>query len=180
YAANTVGAITGALGASLLLVAWIGSEAAQQILIVAAALSGGLVLLSDERLHAKRGLFDNALTATTILLAALFLARAVPPVPGILIAYGRYAATWIGYNDIFYSGEGLTSSVAVSRTPDGVLNYHNAGKVQASSEPQDMRLQRMLGHLTTLLPAKADNVLVIGCGAGVTPVPSALSRRSRN
>ncbi len=37
--------------------------------------------------------------------------------------------------------------------PNGVRNYHNAGKVQASSEPQDMRLQRMLGHLTTLVPA---------------------------
>jgi len=49
-----------------------------------------------------------------------------------------------------------------------VLNYHNAGKVQASSEPQDMRLQRMLGHLTTLVPKRARSVLVIGCGAGVT------------
>src|SRR3954449_10845898 len=31
-----------------------------------------------------------------------------------------------------------------------------------------MRLQRMLGHLTTLVPANAKKVLVIGCGAGVT------------
>jgi spermidine synthase len=31
-----------------------------------------------------------------------------------------------------------------------------------------MRLQRMLGHLTTLIPANPRNVLVIGCGAGVT------------
>jgi spermidine synthase len=49
-----------------------------------------------------------------------------------------------------------------------VRNYHNAGKVQASSEPQDMRLQRMLGHITHLIPANPANVLVIGCGAGVT------------
>ena len=49
-----------------------------------------------------------------------------------------------------------------------MLNYHNAGKVQASSEPQDMRLQRMLGHLTTLIPTQPKTVLVIGCGAGVT------------
>jgi spermidine synthase len=35
-------------------------------------------------------------------------------------------------------------------------------------EPQDMRLQRMLGHMTTLIPAQAKKVLVIGCGAGVT------------
>jgi spermidine synthase len=56
----------------------------------------------------------------------------------------------------------------VSRTPSGALNYHNAGKVQASSEPQDMRLQRMLGHMTTLVPKTPSKVLVIGCGAGVT------------
>lgn len=31
-----------------------------------------------------------------------------------------------------------------------------------------MRLQRMLGHLTTLVPSKPRSVLVIGCGAGVT------------
>ncbi|HEX4567604.1 MAG TPA: fused MFS/spermidine synthase, partial [Vicinamibacterales bacterium] len=31
-----------------------------------------------------------------------------------------------------------------------------------------MRLQRMLGHMTTLVPAQAKKVLVIGCGAGVT------------
>ena len=81
-------------------------------------------------------------------------ARTVPPrdVWGILVAYGRYAATWVGQNEIIYVGEGVTASVAVSRTPNGVLNYHNAGKVQASSEPQDMRLQRMLGHITTLVP----------------------------
>ena len=68
--------------------------------------------------------------------------------PDLLVAYGRYAATWVGQSDIIYIGEGLNASVAVSRLPSGVLNYHNAGKVQASSEPQDMRLQRMLGHLT--------------------------------
>jgi spermidine synthase len=31
-----------------------------------------------------------------------------------------------------------------------------------------MRLQRMLGHLTTLVPERPETVLVIGCGAGVT------------
>jgi spermidine synthase len=118
------------------------------------------------------------LTSTPVLvigvaLAAGLLARSVPPLPGILVAYGRYAATWLtptgqSMNDIIYVGEGVTASVAVTRTPSGVLNYHNAGKVQASSEPQDMRLQRMLGHITTLVPKTPTKVLVIGCGAGVT------------
>ena len=101
-------------------------------------------------------------------LLATFVARAVPPLPGLLVAHGRYSATWVGLNQIVYVGEGVTASVAVSRTASGTLNYHNAGKIQASSEPQDMRLQRMLGHLTTLVPENPGKVLVIGCGAGVT------------
>jgi len=52
--------------------------------------------------------------------------------------------------------------------PDGTRNYHNAGKVQASSDPADMRLQRMLGHLTTLIPATNTDFLVIAFGAGAT------------
>src|SRR5262249_56595477 len=44
YAANTVGAIVGALGASLVLVAWIGSQHAQQVLIVI-TMGSGLLLV---------------------------------------------------------------------------------------------------------------------------------------
>src|SRR5207245_10383173 len=85
-----------------------------------------------------------------------------------LVAYGRFSATQIGQSEVIYIGEGWNASVAGSRVSNGLLNYHNAGKGQASSEPQDMRLQRMLGHLTTLIPAQPRSVLVIGCGAGVT------------
>ena len=49
YAANTVGAIVGSLCASLLLVVWLGSQHAQQLLILVSALSGLLVLLSTGR-----------------------------------------------------------------------------------------------------------------------------------
>ena len=163
YAANTVGAILGALVTSLVLVAWIGTQKSQQVLIAVAALSGLLMLLRET----KRSVATMAIMVVAGAGAGLLM-RAVPPLPGILVAYGRYAATWVGVNEIIYAGEGVTASVAVSRTPAGVLNYHNAGKVQASSEPQDMRLQRMLGHLTTLVPDNAQRVLVIGCGAGVT------------
>jgi spermidine synthase len=87
----------------------------------------------------------------------------------MLVAHGRFAATLLGQaGDIIYVGEGLQSSIAVSRLPSGKLGYHNAGKIQASSAPEDMRLQRMLGHLTTLVPGDPRSVLVIGCGAGVT------------
>ena len=181
YAANTVGAILGSLLASFVLVPWIGSSHSQQVLIVVSAVSALLMLepsYSGEpvafatgagALPPRRSL--NA--AGTVLLAAAMviaglLARSVHPLPGLLVAYGRYAATRVGQAEIIYTGEGLNASVAVSQLPNGVLNYHNAGKVQASSEPQDMRLQRMLGHLTTLIPPSPKKVVVIGCGAGVT------------
>ncbi len=171
YAANTVGAIAGSLVASLLLVWWIGSQHAQQVLIVVSALSGLLILApavaGGEKAHAKVQWAGVAALVVATGGAGL-LARGVQPVPGLLIAYGRYSATWVGQSKIIYSGEGMNASVAVSELPNGVRNYHNAGKVQASSEPQDMRLQRMLGHATTLLSDHPDNIVVIGCGAGVT------------
>jgi spermidine synthase len=171
YAANTVGAIVGALVTGLVLVGTVGSQVAQQVLIGLAATSGVLVLVGVAPTdQAKGGLRARTavLLVAGVCVAAILLARSVPPLPGLLVAYGRYAATWVGINQIIYVGEGITAAVAVSRTADGVLNYHNAGKVQASSEPQDMKLQRMLGHITTLVPENPAKVLVIGCGAGVT------------
>ena len=51
---------------------------------------------------------------------------------------------------------------------DGVRSFHGAGKIQASTHPVDMRLQRMLGHLPALLHKKPETVLVVACGAGIT------------
>jgi spermidine synthase len=167
YAANTVGAIVGASVTSLAMVGTVGSQITQQALIGIAAMSGLLMLMPGTG-EKRTALTSTPVVVIGIALVAGLLARTVPPLPGILVAYGRYAATWVGQNEIVYVGEGVTASVAVSRTPTGVLNYHNAGKVQASSEPQDMRLQRMLGHITTLVPKTPTKVLVIGCGAGVT------------
>ncbi len=165
YAANTVGAIVGALSTSLLLVAWVGSQRAQQMLIVIAASAALLMLMPKSKTIFRLKPLSLLLAATC---GVILLLLTVPPVSGLLVAEGRHAATQIGRNEIVYVGEGTMASVAVTRTRDGLLQYHNAGKVQASSKVEDMRLQRMLGHLTTLLPANPRSVLVIGCGAGVT------------
>jgi spermidine synthase len=94
--------------------------------------------------HARRrAKCGKPLTSTPVVvigiaLIAGLLARSVPPIPWLLVAYGRYSATWVGQNELVYVGEGVTASVAVTRTPTGVLNYHNAGKVQG--------LKRAAGH----------------------------------
>ncbi|MCX6539487.1 MAG: fused MFS/spermidine synthase [Acidobacteria bacterium] len=169
YGANTVGAILGSLVGGLLLVVWLGSQHAQQVLILFTALSALLVLMPTGKDQPQGAGLRFAADAILIGVGSTLLAvLAVHELPGLLVAYGRYSATRVGQADVFYVGEGINASVAVSRLSDGTLNYHNAGKVQASSEAQDMRLQRLLGHMTTLVPANPRSVLVIGCGAGVT------------
>ena len=170
YAANTVGAIVGAVSASLLMVTWFGSQHAQQLLIIISGLSALLVLeaVPASDTGKPRSQLAGTLPIIVAAVCAALLARNVPAIPPLLVAYGRYAVTRIGQAEVIYWGEGWNASVAVTRLPGGILNYHNAGKVQASSEPQDMRLQRMLGHMTTLIPKNPKRVLVIGCGAGVT------------
>jgi spermidine synthase len=171
YAANTAGAIVGALAAALVLISWLGTQQSQRLLMFL-ALAAALSLLWLPASRAAAPARSRAWVATTGVAAVLVLAVAftfVHKLPGALVGYGRWTVTWLSaQGEFIYVGEGLNSTLAVSRRPDGTMNYHNAGKVQASSQYDDMRLQRMLGHLTTLLAKNPKNVLVIGCGAGVT------------
>ena len=84
---------------------------------------------------------------------------------------------------LLYLGEGMNSSVVVSRLDDGKIYFHVSGKVEASTEAYDMRLQRMLGDLPALIHPNPRSVLVVGFGAGVTAgsfVPFSRSRSHRN
>lgn len=170
YAANTLGAIVGALLTSLVLIGTIGTQDTQRLLITLAGISAMLTLAfavgSDGRVRlGGRGLVAGG----GVLLVAFWVASTVGVIPPLLVGYGRFMAYRMNAHGTFiYVGEGTNSTVAVSQLDNGVRNYHNAGKVQASSEPQDMRLQRMLGHFTTLLAPTPSEVLVIGFGAGVT------------
>jgi spermidine synthase len=165
YAANTGGAIIGALAASLVLVPWIGTQGSQRVLIVLSAVSALLVLAPAVwRLRSKAG--AAAVLASTVL--AVWLAATVSGVPAMLIAYGRRIMTSMNRSRILYAGEGMNSSIAISVWDDGAVQFHVSGKVEASSEPYDMRLQRMLGHMPALLHPKPASVLVVGFGAGVT------------
>src|SRR5436309_277099 len=92
YAANTVGAIVGSLGASLLLVAWIGSQHSQQLLIILSATAGVFALMpvafEPESMKEKSNL---ALSVFLILAAAytVLLTRRIPELPARLVEYGR-------------------------------------------------------------------------------------------
>jgi spermidine synthase len=163
YAANTLGAIAGSLLTGLVCVPLIGTEGAQQVLIVVSTISAGIALVPV--LQASR---RTILAFSLALICVLWATANVRPVPAGLIAWGRALAAR-GDPQALYVGEGMNSSVAVTEEANGWRNFHVSGKVEASTEPQDMRLQRLLGHLTALMnPNGPSRVLVVGFGAGVT------------
>jgi spermidine synthase len=170
YATNTAGAIVGALATSFVLIPTLGSARTQQLAILVAA-GAALMLLATDRRNAggdRRAHARTSAICAVSLAAALAIAWFVPPLPPALVAYGRFLPTRGQDANVVYVGEGIAASIAVTREPNGIVTYHNAGKTQASTYPQDLRLQRMLGHLATLIPERPRSVLVIGLGAGIT------------
>ncbi len=176
YAANTVGAIVGALAASLLLIAWLGTQETQRVIIALSAVSGVVLLLFNywPRPSGETSNDDSTFGIAKFVSLALvcgligYFVGSIPPVPWKLIAHGRYLATYGEDRTLVYMGEGMNASVAVTQTEDGALNFHISGKIEASTIPVDMRLQRMLGHLPAMLHHNPRSILVVGCGAGVT------------
>ena len=105
--------------------------------------------------------------ALTVVIS-VFAIRGVTKVPWLAMAYGRRMLTVSGTGRPLYEGEGMNSSIVVSQLDGGQIYFHVSGKTEASTETYDMRLQRMLGHLSALATPKPKSVLIVGFGAGVT------------
>jgi len=179
YASNTIGAIIGSLGFSLILIPRIGTRQSQRLLIGISAVAAILAFVSANSSRLAKPIDLEAVAgplrrrarwipiAASLALGAL-TAWMVPQVPWELIAYGRYLPTKTGQANVLYVGEGMNASVAVTDLGNGIRNFHVSGRVEASSDPLDMRMERMLGHLPALFHPKPRSILVVGCGAGVT------------
>ncbi len=155
YAANTLGAILGSLAFSLIFIPGVGTQHSQQILIGLSVVAAIVLTRQLSRI------------AGAVAIAALLI-LSVPEIPWKLIGFGRRLPTTVGDWTLLYVDEGKNSSVAYSKYANVTTYFHVSGKVEASAEPQDMRLQRLLGHLPALLHPNPRSVLVVGCGAGVT------------
>jgi spermidine synthase len=160
YAANTVGGIFGAAAFSLVLIPTIGTTQSEQLLIALSAVAAIVVVGSMLRRQ-------RVVAVLTIALVATAATVTVEPVPWRALAFGRLMNE-SPTGAPLYIGEGMNASIVVSGLPNGVRYFHVSGKVEATTEPYDMRLQRMLGHLSALLARRAEDILVVGFGAGVT------------
>jgi spermidine synthase len=165
YAANTFGAIVGALLVSLTLVPAIGTQdSTRTILLLSAA--GGLVVLLPQIARSRSMLLAASVTAAVLI--SIKLAGAVDAIPGKVIAYGRRIMISSPSSELLYTKEGRNSSVAITKWSDGAIEVDVNGHVEATTEPYDMKLQRMVGHLPGLIHPNPKSVLGIGFGAGVS------------
>lgn len=165
YAANTLGAIAGALGISLALIPWIGTQQSTRLLLLLSVVSALFVLVPYIGRHRAKGV---AVLAVVSMALAVFLAARVDPIPGKVIAYGRFLSYEGPDAKVVATAEGRNSSVAITRWDDGNVQIDVDGHVEATTEPYDMKLQRMVGDLPGLLEKHPVDVLGIGFGAGVT------------
>jgi spermidine synthase len=160
YAANTVGAIFGAVLFSLAFIPWFGTLGAQRLLIALSFTAGVAVLWNTWKGAAVK------LGVAAVVIAAMNWM--LPQIPWMLVGFGRRLPTTTGQWTLLDMAEGRNSSAAWSRWEGGTTYFHVSGKVEASTEPQDMSLQRMLGHLPGLMHPNPESVLIVGFGAGVT------------
>ncbi len=195
YASNTVGAILGSLVFSMFIVPEYGTQNAQRIIMIIASISAFIMLLpalspfgtaNGKPKTAFNQFFGMASLVMSLAIVVLLIVT-VKVIPWGVIAYGRFTATMgdtlapgiVNIDDMppagtdnrtycIYAGEGKNVSIAVTRTAQGLQSFHGAGKVQASNDPLDMKLQRMLGHICALTNKDPNAVLVVACGAGVT------------
>ena len=183
YAANTLGAVAGSMLFSMWLIPQLGTQQAQQVLIVCSAVGALILFLTGWRLRGRGGMESSseasqgsgiigALRIPVVAAVAYLCFSSVAAVPSGLIGYGRYFVTYLPPNGVMpnfiFLDEGMNASIAVSESRDGVRQFHVSGKVVASSDEVDMKLQRMLGHIPTMMHPDPKSVLVVGCGAGVT------------
>ena len=192
YAANTTGAILGSLGFSLIGIPVLGTALSQKFMVIISCSAAILMFIfsflsqkaGQPPLAAKKKITVSLRfgTATVLLvLVVILVTENIETVPWNAVAFGRYMRNYSTLPGTdpdpqsvpdsimpLYYGEGLNGSVVVTQLQSGVRQFHSIGKIQASTNPMDMRLQRMLGHITALLTEKPDTVLVIGCGAGIT------------
>lgn len=178
YAANTIGAIVGALGFSVVIVALAGTRHAQWVLTLGAGLAAlVMVTVAETRPEAPprapgsdpHGWVGRAVMASAVLVVTMLAGWTIPEGPPGLVAYGREVHRWNEPDAYLHVREGRHASVAVSRTREqGYRSFHINGKTEASTWPEDMRLQRMLGHIPALVHPDPKSVLINGFGAGVT------------
>ena len=177
YAANTGGAIVGALLSGFVLLPAVGSFRLIVLLAVGNALLAIGLRLSDER---RNWTVVAANAAILLVLAYIgwsnaFYSRTIAGFGALL--YGNFHDQRLTVQeiadteDVVFFEDGVNTTISVTRS-DNYVALKTNGKVDASN--LDSSTQLLLGDLGTVLHPHPKRVLIVGLGGGMTA--SAVSR----
>ncbi len=169
YAANTVGAVAGALAAGFLLLPTFGLQGSTRVavmLVLGGAVAVGMAMVTGIRRTAIVSI------AASAILGMVFM----PSYDHALLSSGAYKyapylpdefrSVLLRAGTLLYYREGAASTVSVRRVA-GSVSLAIDGKIDASNAG-DMLTQRLLAHLPLLLHPDPHHDAIIGFGSGVT------------
>ena len=155
YAANTLGALLGALTAGLVLIPLLGAQASL-VAVGCVFLVAGASLPFPNRWRSVGGALAAVLVASV---ASAFLPRAV------VANYGLMSTT---APELLYHGEGVSHTVDILKTPRGHTLMMVNGNVEADTSLTQRRHFILKAHLPLLIHADPRDVAVVGLGLGIT------------
>lgn len=179
YSANTTGNILGSLLTGVALIPALGLETTLAVLALLQLAAAALAAVWFLPRPTPRLVPAMALLSIPFLIAALLPrwdTKVLNCGPYVYAGIYRQRAksSDVDYrqaidegNRLLYYDEGISTTVAVVEGGDGQRGLAINGKIDASSQ-QDMKTQRMAGHLPMLLHPAPKDALVIGLGSGVT------------
>jgi spermidine synthase len=169
YAANTFGALLGALAAGFVLIPLFGARSS---LLVVGALFLLAALLLTPLAERPAGAHDRPLRYAAVSAGALLTVLALFLPRQILANFNMQQTT---RPDVIYHGEGVSHTVDIIRTPARHTLMMVNGNVEADTTLVQRRHFILKAHLPLLLHKAPRDVAVIGLGLGIT-----LSATARN
>ena len=170
YAANTLGAIAGALVAGFVLLPLLGTYRSIQVLAWVNIAIGAVILALDPAAQLRR----KAVRTVGGLALGLALTLLLPA--GLFVELFHWSEP---NSRLLYWDEGAGATVSVHQKQDGVRILKVNGGGEVPTDYASLQTFRLLGHLPLVLHPDPAEVLVIAFGGGITLSAAELHRPER-
>ena len=164
YAANTAGAVTGALLGGLVLIPTFGTRVSLVITAAIFVATGAFLIY-----RADSGGWENLYKPQPALLLGLFFVFVIIAsfLPQQIVLNGG-TELWSKQFRTIYHGEGIVHTVNILRAPDNTTVMSIGGDVEATTSYGNRRHFILKAELPLLLQEQPRDVAVIGLGLGIT------------
>jgi spermidine synthase len=158
YSANTLGSIAGSLAAGFVGLPLLGARAG----LLGTALLSGAVGVGVHIYRARRRRAE-VLVAVAVVVALALLAPGVRRLAGALLSDTQEAR-----DTVLFDREDATAETRVYQKANGERHVSVDGRHIGGTEAGIMRKEKALAHLPLALAPRAEKVLAVGLGSGIT------------